>query len=252
MSQNARNPRPRDVARLVTVCEAAGDHDLVSTLADRVLLEKPSWLEAELIDTVRVWCGLTRESAFVTWTGIKREADRLHIRAHGHFAGTPGAPDAHAARRALLVITATEARPAAVVLMRDSDGDIRRRDGLEQARDSGQWPFRLVVALAHCNRECWLLCAFEPSNASEEQRLESVTRQVGFNPCLRFERLTARRASARRNAKRVLRVLFEGDLSVVERGIRETGVELLRTRGANNGLAAFLREVEERIVPLFR
>ena len=137
----------RDASTFVVVCEAAADQRTACTLADRVILQKSTRLDEALLDSVRRWSGLDSGSTFVPWTIVKSEADRIGLRAHGHFDGSPGAPDARAARRAFLLVSKTKPELAGVLLIRDTDGCIERRQGLEQARDP-----RLGLEVRGCHR----------------------------------------------------------------------------------------------------
>jgi hypothetical protein len=137
------------------VCEARADRDTACGLADRVLLEEVSWLEAETLDSYRKWRGSDSEQPFLKWAQVKAELTRRGVKGiFGHFGGKSGQPDAYMARLALLLLTFSEPRPAAVLLVRDSDGDARRREGLAQARNDRPWPFPVVIGLAEPKREC--------------------------------------------------------------------------------------------------
>lgn len=244
--------RKRECTRFVVVCEAAPDQRTACTLADRVLCERSTWLDDKILESVREWSGLTAESSFVGWTEVKSEADRGGIRAHGHFDGKPGELDARAGRRALLLLARTEAELAGVLLIRDSDNHPERLTGLNQARDYAAWPFVVVIGVAHPKRECWLLAAFQPANDREQRLLKAVRKELGFDPCLESQRLTATDDSAQRSAKRVLAVLCEGARAEAGAGLDQVPLETLKECGQRNGLDSYIRELETRLVPLFR
>ena len=204
-----------------------------------------------MLDAVRWWTGVEEGAALISWGGISRKARDLGIRAHGHFKGEPGAPDARAGRVALRVIKAQVTSARAAVMIRDADHQPERLQGLNQARDDADWPFAVVIGVAYPKRECWLLAAFEPGNEHDLSSLGDLRQDLGFNPCAHSHKLTAKKPSAKRNAKRVVDALFGRNPADAENGVNNTPLERLRERGSKNGLADYLREVEERLVPLF-
>jgi hypothetical protein len=235
--------------RFAVVCEAAGDQRTACLLADRVAQNALSWLEDHLLTSTRCWSGVQSGDAFLRWKTVHAAANRLGIVAHGHFSGEPGAPDARAARRALLVLRACDPPVVAAFLIRDSDNDLSRRTGLEQARAYCGWPFEVIVGVPHTKRECWLLAAFEPADGAEKTRLQSLRQELGFDPCEQPEKLTAKDDQAKRSAKRVWATLLQAD---EERGLAGASLETLKKRGKLNGLADYLQELETRYVPLLR
>jgi hypothetical protein len=72
-----------------------------------------------------------------------------------------------------------------------------------------------------------------------------------FDPRSSGEQLTASESGAKRDAKRVLDALTSGDLDREDACLEEPTLAVLAERGATTGLASYLREVEERLVPLF-
>jgi hypothetical protein len=182
---------------------------------------------------------------------MKREARERGVRQHGRFAGEPGALDAGAARRALLVIESDSREVAGVLLIRDSDNKLERRTGLNQARECGRWSFAVAIGVAHPKRECWLLAAFQPGNQEDKACLEELRRELGFDPCTASHELTASENSAKRSAKRVLGMLCAEDIDKAEGHLNAVPLELLRNRGRRNGLAEYMAEVEEHLLPVF-
>jgi len=250
-----KNPRQTsenlDPACVVLVCEGPADQRTACAIADRVAVETIGWLETELLDSLRHWCGIDEDTCFVTWAGIKREAEKHLLRVHGHFRGERGALDAYAGRRALTLIAMVVPQVALVMLIRDSDGEGQRCVGLQQARDYREWSFSVLIGVAHCKREAWLLSCFEAAGSTESRRHRSLRKQLGFDPCAESHELTATEPTAKRNAKRVLDKLTDSDTERAERGVRETPIATMRSRGALNGLADFIGEIEEHFVPLF-
>ncbi len=228
----------------MVVCEADADRRTATCLADRVLCDEVEWIEPESLDGYRTWRGLEEGSTHTRWTSLKDIGGGFprHF-LHGHFQDAPGALGAAAARKALIL--AKRIRPAAVVLMSDSDGK-DRRTGLEQVR-SLPWDFPVLVALAHPERESWVIAGFEPQGPAETKALEGLRRDLGFDPRLEAHRLRA----GDRDAKRVLAALTAGDPGRESACWNECDLDLLRERGTQTGLASYLEEVRRLLVPVF-
>ena len=119
---------------IAVVCEAPADARTGCELADRVVLNEIEWVETDLLDDVRQWRGVQYSDDHLLWRDVRKLAAERRIRVHGHFQGEPGAPDAHAALKALLVLHSSDDSPDAFVLLRDDDGQSERMQGLNQAR----------------------------------------------------------------------------------------------------------------------
>jgi hypothetical protein len=240
---------------LAVVCEARADRDTACVLADRVLLESAPWIEKEELDYHRQWCGLRKNDLFLAWKDVSTLARQENIRPHPSFDGGPIAPDAHAARRALLLLKMNGDFPDLVLFIRDDDTDTRRRVGLEQARQWAETHHRLVnrivIGLAHPKRECWVLAGFDSKNDEERKLLESVRSELGFDPCTEAEQLTAKHYGDKRSAKRILSLLTKGDQNREADCWNTALLPLLRERGQYTGLADYLQELEKFLVPLF-
>lgn len=237
---------------LVVVCEADADLRTACGLADRILCQEVQWIEPESLDGYRLWRGLEDGTAYLKWSQAGNLIRQSGLKAHGHFDGRPGAPDALAARRVLLLLRGADFTPDAVVLIRDSDGDLERLTGLDQARAEWQEPLPIVLGLAHPKREAWVLAGFEPKDETERERLSLARRSLGFDPCTHAHQLLASEAGALKDAKRVLADLLGRQPDREEVCWRESRLELLQERGGENGLTAYVREVRERLVPVFR
>jgi hypothetical protein len=237
---------------LIVVCEAQADQGTACGLADRILVEKIDWLEPEMLDSQRRWRGLSAtHGSFLKWAAVREESERAGLRnIFGHFQGRPGEPDAHMARRALLLLVQLDLRPDAVLLVRDSDGDSRRRIGLEQARNDRAWPFEVVIGVAEPKRECWVLAGFDAKGPDEVERLRKVSERLSFHPIKDAYRLIAREHGAKTDAKVALEELTLGDLERERECLRETPLSTLEERGERTGLAAYIQEVRQRLVPI--
>jgi hypothetical protein len=246
---------------VLIVAEASADREAAHALARRVLCEEHAWLDGLLGDgppepdgrptDVCPWQGVGPTEPLLKWTDVGEEARRRGVRAHGHFGGEPGAPDAQAARKALLIAAELTPRPAAVVLSRDLDDQPERARGFEQARQVSAWPFAVVVALANPMRECWVLAGFAPENEAEEAALAELRQQLGHDPRERAHELAAKDKAAARSPKRVLKALIQGREGRELRCLLGAELETLRARGEGSGLKDYLDEVRGHLGPIF-
>jgi hypothetical protein len=236
---------------LVVVCEADADRRIACGLADRVLCQEVEWIEPESLAAIRTWRGLEEGTSHLRWAQAFNLFKKSGLKAHGHFDGRPGGPDALAARRVFFLLHEAPFHPDAVVLIRDSDGELDRRTGLEQARTEWKEPIPIVLGLAHPKREAWVLAGFEPKDEKEKSALTGARKSLGFDPRIRSHELHAREPGALRDAKRVLAELTGGQGDREEACWVESRLELLLERGEQSGLTAYVQEIRERLVPLF-
>lgn len=228
--------------QFVVVYEATADFTTATELADRVLIEQVPWLDEALLDTQRRWIREESPDRPFTWKSIPERAREAGIHVRGHFAGEPGLPDARAARRAIAYILHRMHDIDAIVLIRDADNQSERVAGLEQARREHASECQIVLGVAVCARECWVICGFLAGDESERRQLASQRQLLGTDPSLRSEGIS--------RPKRVLQSLTGGDWDRERACWTVTPLALLRERGGQNGLAAYLGEVEGRLVPL--
>jgi hypothetical protein len=237
---------------IVVICEGPVDHWTGCGLADRVICKHAEWITDDVIGHCRCWRGLTPGTEFCLWKHVGDLARERGIRAYGHFADEPAEPDALVARRALLLIAALDETPHAAILLRDNDGQDERRIGLEQARaERRRINIPVVVGLARTKRECWVLAGFEPQDSDEQRKLDELQRELGFDPTLHADRLDARTPNAKKNAVRVLERLIGRNHDREAACWLTTDLAILAERGSKSGLAKYLEEVEQSIVPLF-
>lgn len=245
-------------ARLLVVCEAAADFRTASELADRVLCPDLSRLDEGRLASVRQWLEVAPDRPFVRWDkldSVAQEYGLRRLRPRSRFGGEPGAADAAAADKALQLAAFIAGKQglAGVLLIRDADDQPERGRGLAQARtlEAGRaWPFAVVIGLALPKREAWVLAGFAPRDAAERERLALLRQELGQDPCTASSQITASSHGAKRDIKRVLRLLTDGDLAREAECWQSTPLSELRQRGHTNGLAAYLDELVHRIVPL--
>jgi len=237
----------------VIVCEAQADFQTASTLADRVLCERVDWIEAQILNAYRNYIGTRPETPYLTWTESAQLSKVLGRRVHGHFEGKPGDLDALAGRKAILVVLLKFPQVKAILLIRDSDGLVARQKGLNQARAEMKTfeNLAIVVGVAHCKREAWILAGFDSRDEEERRQLEALRQELGFDPCERAHDLDAKHVHDKRSAKRALSLLVGNKPDREADCIAKPSLALLTLRGQDNGLATYIREVNDFIVPLF-
>jgi hypothetical protein len=236
---------------IAVVCEADADRRAATLLSDRVLRETIEWISPETLPYLRSYRGLGDQDPYLKCSSVKDIASGRGVVVHGFVGGEPRKPDAAMAERALVLLAMSEAPPGAVILTRDTDKERARRDGYDQARGARRWPFVVIVGVAETKRECWILAGYEPRDDAEREILSRVRKELGFDPLSSAEHLTASEKGARRDAKRVLDALTGCDPDREDACLEDPPLALLRQRGANTGLALYLQEIEERLVPLF-
>ncbi|WP_242515140.1 hypothetical protein [Sorangium cellulosum] len=107
----------------------------------------------------------------------------------------------------------------------------------------------MLLGVAHPMRECWVLAGFVPETRPEVAALDALRKELGFDPTARSHELDASSKTAKRSPKRILERLTGGEVDREARCWTEPDLDHLRQRGRDNGLAAFLSEVEERLAP---
>jgi hypothetical protein len=153
---------------------------------------------------------------------------------------------------ALLLLHGRDPQPEAVLLIHDSDGDDEWRKGLNLAREdeAQRYAFRIVVGVPHPEREAWALIGFEPLDDDENELLQSLKRELKFDPCIHPERLNPGRDDLLKGTKRALRKLIQDNRERERSCWMECDLQKLRQRGTLTGLPEYLDEVRERLVPL--
>jgi hypothetical protein len=236
---------------IAVICEDAPDQRTACGIADLVLSQEVDWL-GPVRDSLRAWRGLRKSEPFLTWASARRLANEANIRTHGSFDGELGHQDALATRRALQLLKVNGEGPInAVLLIRDSDNQLDRHEGLNQARAQASGLGPIVIGLAHTKRECWVLAGFIATDDKERSRLDELRQELGFHPCLRADQLTASGDNDKRSAKRVLKILTDSDYIREETCWTAAPLDQLKERGEHSGLRDFIQEVSTHLVPLF-
>lgn len=242
----------------IVVAEARADAQIARELADRVFVEdeeSPGWLEKDLLKHLRVWAGIEEGTGFLKWASLKQFARARGIGPIGHRkTGGPGSIDFAQARKAIILVQRLMNGRAirALLLIRDLDTQAERKAGMEEARaEVNEDVLRVVIGAANPKREAWVLNGFEPETPAEDKSLTELRRDLGFNPCERAERLTAKKDTAKRSAKRVLGALTEDSYVREQLCWRKTPLVLLKKRGEETGLHDYLKDVA-RLLDLFK
>lgn len=233
------------------VVEGPSDARTIPNVVDRILMHEVAGHD-ESLKNIRTFGGFAAESTFFAWRNVVHEAKGRVPRKHGPFSGASTVEDARTAWYALQCFVGRDPQPDAVLLVRDSDTkQDDRRKGLEQARVEADWPFPVLIGVAHVMTECWVLSAFVPQDKKEIAALAALRKELGFDPTVRSEDLTASNETAKKSPKRVLSTLTRGDEEREAQCWLDADADKLRARGAKNGLTDFVCEVEERLSPLF-
>jgi hypothetical protein len=235
---------------IAVVCDAPADRATATGLADRVLCAEVDWIEESVLDSFRTYRGLEPTDAQLVWHEVPALAHSRRIRAHGHFGEEPGEDYAKVARQALFLLLSSTHRPDSVLLILDEDRKKERSKGLEQARSAVAGLGPVVIGVQRRCRECWVLAGFAPCNEREQECLAELCRELGFDPRSHADRLNAQEHQPR-NPKRVLRELLQGEAGREADCWRKPTLAVLQTNGQNTGLADYLRELRERLLPLF-
>lgn len=225
--------------------ESDSEATLVCALGDRVLVRVAEWLDGQL-DVGRRWTGLGQDPC-IHVHHVHELARARGVAKHGHFDGEPGAPDAMMIRNLFALFADEDAPPTIVVVARDTDEDLDRIAGFQQAVRDAQWPFIAVSAYAHPEREGWLLAAFEPSNDQERAALSLLRQELGFDPTASPEGLKSGRDQARRNAKRILAALCTH--REAQDRLLSVPLERLQERGTTCGLTTYLVDLRAAVAP---
>jgi len=247
------------VLKLCIVYEADADWRIGYDLADRVVVDCIDWLreQPDLLRFQREW---TKDYAGIQfrWDAIDDLGRDMDLRIRGGYAeGEKDYPDFKAAVRAIRVLRNLFDDLDAIILIRDTDDQPDRINGLNQAKarfDNKPAGFCILVGAARTKRECWVLTGFLPKDKVEVGLLQEARQRLGFDPTTRSHELTAKNNENEdtRSAKRVLRQLTQGDAIREEECWTHTPLALLKTKGETNGLAAYLNQVEEVLVPMVR
>lgn len=237
------------MTRLGITAESTSDVRLLEGLVDRILVARIDWIEPEVLDAYRTWCGPEGEDWLRLGKATKRARERGFGGLYGRFDGEPGAEEALMFRAVFLLFAEEDVPPEALVVHRDTDGKgPERRRGFELAA-AREWPFAAVLAFPDPEMEAWLVATWSAEDDGDRRAHEAVRERLGFDPILEPHRLTSGRKTDKRDSKKALDQLCAQGRSAADRW--ETLEMDQLTRAATTcGLTDFLRGVVDVLVPL--
>ena len=248
------------MTEFVIIVESEADFRTASELANRIFIEQIEWIEPYLPQQLQ-WRGIVGETKFTCWKDIRSIYDEMKSRGTRlprYLGGRAQGHDYAASTKVLHIIDSLLREKnhdiQAVVLIRDLDNRPERRLGIEQARQESAH-LTVVIGLADGKREAWVLNGFVCLDAREESLLANVRAELELDPVVEAHRLRATtfdEPSRIRNAKVVLDRLTEGVNERESQCWRSTSLALLRERGTFTGLTNYIREIEEKLVPVLR
>ena len=255
------------MTEFIVIVESGADARTATKLAERILVEKVDCLEDDNLQYFFQWSGLQHGTQHSCWTDIDKiinEAKRQKTfkkfpKIRGHFRdGVPFKADGATSYKFLTLVRLLQKtrKIKAVLLIRDLDDQPERREGIEQARlkdSERETPLEIVIGTAYRMREAWVLNGFIPSNQGEKQILQEIKTLLQFDPCTESHRLRStswEEPDRIRNPKVVLEKLTGGNMEREQQCWEDTSLEHLRERGIHTGLAAYICEVEQRLIKI--
>ena len=271
----------------VTVAIAGEDHvhrALAMALFDGVLLDvagpDADWLMPT--SNIRAWRALHPQDdrpehhRFYKLNNYRKDLpDRAsttlggrRIASHGRLGGVPLGPAGAMLRSLVILFYEAQPRPDVLLVLIDTDGDLRRQESARHVLAHVNTPeLPVVFGLTHQDGECWLLAGTAPDTPETQQRWVSARTVLGFDPSREPERLTARPNDAVTDAKRVLRFLLLGEGARLAQGIPDSTAPAIdeadrlsaqlraRLRAVEGmtacGLEDFLRDLRAAILTAF-
>jgi len=248
--------------RYVIIAEDELGARLARDLAERVVTERgPSWLQELWLDDLgrtqhRRWTGFSSDQPWSSRGEVKKRAEELGIRAHGHGMKAERA-FAHKAAQIAAKLTANKTiEPVhALFLVHDTDGDAHLEANLREGAvgNGGRPPFEIIVAAPHPESEAWVVAGALVGPGEVKPRHEAERQRLGFDPVTSPERLTSNRATDKRDAKRVCAAIV-GDCgdnyAAWEKCWRESPLDLLEQNAARAGLRSYIKQIEEILLPM--
>ncbi len=248
------------------IVEDEADAQIACCLAERVLVDKVEWLDPSLLQHLFKWSGLQDNTSYSRWQDIGDIIEQFKQRGFrvpkylGHGKNGPLKADGASTMKILNLIGLLQHkmnRPIkAVLFIRDLDNQPERRTGMEQAREEHaalQPDLRTIIGTANRMREAWVLNGFIPSRPEEKRLLTELTEKLSFDPCVEAHRLRSSSGlepERLRNPKVVVELLTGGDRLREQKCWEETSLNTLQSIGTQTGLAEYLTEIEQRLIPL--
>lgn len=233
--------------------EDEAHHFVVTELTDRVLTTHFEWL-ADIDRTHRTTWRESPEGR--PWFALRRAGKAAGPHSslpHGRFGrGESGAiaRKAEAQLRSWKDMHDRGDRFDAVVIATDLDRK-DRLGGLRQAIDAHPWPFAVILAWCQPEVEAWFICGHAPRTASQREAHARQRQRLGFCPIEQPHRLLSTRDDSEKDAKVVWAALSVDDGDARARSL-QADLAVLRRNGAGAGVADFLDQLGEKLVPRYR
>lgn len=255
------------MVEFIVIVESSADARTATKLAERILVEKVDWLEDDNLQYFFLWSGLQNGTQHSCWSDVQKIIDDAKEqlkykppRFLGHYRkDEPFKADGANSYKCLTLVRFLQKmrQIKAVLFIRDLDDQPERREGIEQARlkdSERKTPLEIVIGTADRMREAWVLNGFIPCNLEEEQILEEIKIELKFDPCIESHRLREKSKTGLnriRNPKVVVEKLTSGNIEREQQCWEETSLAHLRDTGIHTGLTDYIREVEQRLTPIF-
>jgi hypothetical protein len=239
---------------IAIVCESPVDRVTGSHIIDRKILKPAQWIDSSNVRDYFAYRGFNENESELLWISVANLAKENNVKVRGFFGNSmPPSSESHNAYKALLLLALkSDRRPDAIILLRDSDDQVQiRSESLEYARNAfAKRLIPVLVGLPITKRECWVISGFQPNDDAESKLLEDLRKEISFDPLAQSEQLTAKNEYSTNSAKRVYFALIRDSIDR-EQECLNAPYDILHARGANNGLSAFLNEIDEYLLPLF-
>ena len=255
-----------ELSEFIVIVESSADARTATKIAERVLVEKIDWLDAEMLQHHFQWSGLEAGTDNSCWKDINHIIERekksgfqpqRFLRRNKPGQKTLQPDGSNTIKILNLVRHLQKTRQIkAVLLIRDLDNQPQRREGIEQARSehiNRQPKLEIIIGTAERMREAWVLSGFIPFNQQEKQILQEIMTELTFNPCEESHKLRSNSLTEPdrlRNPKVVVEKLTGGRMEREQQCWEETSLEYLREKGDRTGLTAYIKEIEERLIPI--
>jgi hypothetical protein len=119
---------------------------------------------------------------------------------------------------------------------------------LQQAIKFKPWSFAVAGAFARPEVEAWLICTATQSEDRHRRCVADLRKDLGFDPTEQSHRLSSTSSSSKKDAKNVRRRMREAGMDT-DHSFKSSSVDELRQRGASNGLAAYLDDLDKALGP---
>ncbi len=248
------------------IVEDEADAQIACCLAERVLVDKLEWLYPSHLQHMFKWSGFQENTNYSRWQDIGDIIEQFKQRGFrvpkylGHGKDGRLKADGAATMKILNLIGLLQhkmQRQIAVVLfIRDLDNQPERRAGMEQVRKEHaalQPVLRINIGTANRMREAWVLNGLIPSIPEEKRLLNEIKEKLSFDSCEEAHRLRSTSGlepDRLRNPKVVVELLTGGDKLRERQCWEETSLDKLHSIGTQTGLADYLTEIEQRLIPL--